>query len=711
MTFVKKQMGELRHRADLTLVHIDMKPNAHPVMLTLAAIFWAVLLLVSAHADQDSRWPIDEQALRTLAAGAFGLDASSIRVGPQSGIARPIIHDGVVTGYVGSTWDIAHSAGYSGQPVVVLVVVDDKAVVRAAQLIAQQEPVLTLGISPAQIESFVAGFSGYDLREPLSVESNGRAGMPDAIAGATISSGVIRNAILRTGRTIASTYGLMAGPAEQNGASPGGERSWQQFAETGVLSHLRVSIEEADSALGSVSEAVPQGTFAELFVALLDDESGPSLLGEGAYSALVAQLGGGDHALFVGGNGLYSFKGTAWRTSGTFDRLEIAQGERTIQLSRDDYRPVGKVMAGGAPELREAAVFVLRSNSNFDPGAPFRLSLLATRGEGETLRSAKFDLAVDRVARATVAGEAGPLPWTATWWKRAPSIALVAAMLGLLYVALIFQNQLARRPRLYRIFRGTYLAATVLVFGVVLGGQLSVVQVLTFLHALRTEFSWDVFLLDPVIFILWAWVAVALLFWGRVYCGWLCPFGAIQELLNRTARLVGIRQLNVPFAIHERLWPIKYILFLGLFALSLSSMTTAFKAAEIEPFKTVWTLRFMREPLFIAYALAILASGLFVERIFCRYVCPLGAALAIPGRIRMFEWLKRRPQCGRECRICATKCPVQAIHPEGHINPNECVYCINCQTLYFDEHICPPLKARAARRAAYDAAAQSGGTS
>jgi polyferredoxin len=92
-----------------------------------------------------------------------------------------------------------------------------------------------------------------------------------------------------------------------------------------------------------------------------------------------------------------------------------------------------------------------------------------------------------------------------------------------------------------------------------------------------------------------------------------------------------------------------------------------------------------------------LAANIFVERFFCRYLCPLGAALAIPARLRMFEWLKRRPQCGRECRICATKCPVQAIHPEGQINPNECINCLNCQTLYFNERICPPLKARAAR--------------
>jgi Polyferredoxin len=81
------------------------------------------------------------------------------------------------------------------------------------------------------------------------------------------------------------------------------------------------------------------------------------------------------------------------------------------------------------------------------------------------------------------------------------------------------------------------------------------------------------------------------------------------------------------------------------------------------------------------YALTVLSAGLFVERFFCRYMCPLGAALAIPGRIRMFEWLRRWPECGTPCQRCAKECPVQAIHPEGHINVNECIYCMHCQEL------------------------------
>ena len=111
--------------------------------------------------------------------------------------------------------------------------------------------------------------------------------------------------------------------------------------------------------------------------------------------------------------------------------------------------------------------------------------------------------------------------------------------------------------------------------------------------------------------------------------------------------------------------------------------------AEVEPFKTAIILKFMRDWPFTLYAVALLLAGLFVERFFCRYLCPLGAALAIPGKIRTFEWLKRWSDCGSPCQRCAKECPVQAIHPEGFINVNECIYCMHCQELYHDDQRCP----------------------
>ncbi|MDO2306069.1 4Fe-4S binding protein, partial [Escherichia coli] len=80
-----------------------------------------------------------------------------------------------------------------------------------------------------------------------------------------------------------------------------------------------------------------------------------------------------------------------------------------------------------------------------------------------------------------------------------------------------------RRPRLMQRLRTGYLAFTLVYLGWYSLGQLSVVNVLTFVHALFEGFRWELFLSDPLLFILWTFTAASLLLWGRgVFCGWLC---------------------------------------------------------------------------------------------------------------------------------------------------------------------------------------------
>ena len=253
-----------------------------------------------------------------------------------------------------------------------------------------------------------------------------------------------------------------------------------------------------------------------------------------------------------------------------------------------------------------------------------------------------------------------------------------------------FQDWLVRYQKYVDRIRIGFLIFTLFGIGWYFNAQLSVVNILFMFNALVNGFDWAYFLMEPLIFIIWAAVAAGLLFWGRgPYCGWLCPFGALQELINRLAKLVKIRQITVPWAIHERIWTFKYLIFLGLFGLSLYSLEWAERLAEIEPFKTAIILKFMREWPYVLFAVAVLVPGIFIERFYCRYLCPLGAALAIPGRLRMFSWLKRYKECGTPCQRCANECMVQAIHPEGNINVNECLYCLHCQVVYSDDHVCP----------------------
>ena len=125
--------------------------------------------------------------------------------------------------------------------------------------------------------------------------------------------------------------------------------------------------------------------------------------------------------------------------------------------------------------------------------------------------------------------------------------------------------------------------------------------------------------------------------------------------------------------------------------------------AEIEPFKTAITVSFQREWLFVGYAVFWLILGTVFFKGFCRYVCPLGALLALGDALRIRRWIPRREECGSPCRLCEARCRYQAIERSGRVRDDECFHCLDCVTIHDDRAQCVPL-ILAARRAKAGAA-------
>lgn len=311
---------------------------------------------------------------------------------------------------------------------------------------------------------------------------------------------------------------------------------------------------------------------------------------------------------------------------------------------------------------------------------------------------AKAATAAKSKSASIVMTEEEPI-WKGAWRKRTFQIAILAGGLTFLTLVLVFQDWLAKRPRLLVYVRDGFLLYTVFFIGWYSLAQLSIVNVLTFAHSIMRGFQWESFLIDPMMFILWAFVAMTLLLWGRgIYCGWLCPFGALQELTQQIARKFKIRQFEFSQMVHERLWALKYIILLVLFGVSLQSLVQAEQMAEIEPFKTAITMRFQREWGYVLFAAGMILVSAVNRKFYCKYLCPLGAALTIPGKFHIFDWLRRHRECGRPCQVCAVECEVQAIRKNGEINANECHYCLDCQVTYWNDYKCPPEVERRKRR-------------
>jgi len=653
----------------------------------------------------------------------------------------PVFSASEQIGFVYLNSDFTGSVGYSGKPIHILIGIDMHGVLTGFKLMEHKEPIVLVGVPEKHVVEAMNKLIGTKIG-PIAAGAE-RAPQPDIVSGATVTvlvmaDSIVRSAVrlIRTGRIAAGEAGASAAggaaPAKMmaiNMDAPGG-RDWQSLLGDGSVRRLKLTVGDINAAfersgnkgaIANPEKGDPEDTFIDLYTALVSVPAiGKSLLGDAGYARLKDRLKPGQQAILVAGEGHYSFKGSGYVRGGIFDRIELQQDGSGTRFRDRNHERLGAIEAAGAPALREISLFVVPEDFAFDPTEPWTLDLMVQRLTGPRDKAfLNFDLAytlppdllVEKKAppQASVpavpaaSSNATPLAegadagameddplWKQMWRREAVSVAITALAIIVLTGIFFFQNALVRRPAIYTWVRRAFLVFTLVWLGWYVNAQLSVVNVLTFSNALLTGFSWEYFLTAPLIFILWSSVAVSLLFWGRgPFCGWLCPFGALQELTNSIAKALGVPQFRVAWDLHERLWPIKYVIFLGLFGMSLYSFSAAEHLAEVEPFKTAIILKFVRDWPFVVFALALLTAGLFIERFFCRYLCPLGAALAIPGRLRMFEWLRRWPECGSPCQRCANECPVQSIHPNGRINVNECIYCMHCQELYWDDHRCP----------------------
>ncbi len=183
------------------------------------------------------------------------------------------------------------------------------------------------------------------------------------------------------------------------------------------------------------------------------------------------------------------------------------------------------------------------------------------------------------------------------------------------------------------------------------------------------------FELAPLLWIFLVLILVSLLLCGRLYCGYLCPFGAIQEVLA----LLSPWRLATPTRRDRVLKWMKFLL-LGMLAV-FGFVYKHYEVSHFEPFAVAFRLR-GPAPVFVFLAVLLMA-GLFIERFYCRYFCPAGASLALLNMLTLFR-LRRIQDC-RRCNICIKACPTKAIDRDGVINFSECVLCNKCRVLCPDK--------------------------
>jgi uncharacterized protein with FMN-binding domain/Pyruvate/2-oxoacid:ferredoxin oxidoreductase delta subunit len=168
---------------------------------------------------------------------------------------------------------------------------------------------------------------------------------------------------------------------------------------------------------------------------------------------------------------------------------------------------------------------------------------------------------------------------------------------------------------------------------------------------------------------------------GRFFCGWICTFGAINDFIY----IISKKLFKTKFKINEKadaiLKKLKYVILLFIIIIIWTSNSTSFDSySPWDAFAQVDNI----SGAMAGYAggfviLALIAVGaVFIERFFCRYLCPLGAILAILSKVRIFNITKLRDKCG-PCRICTNNCSMGIkLYEVDKVTSGECINCFKC---------------------------------
>ncbi len=632
------------------------------------------------------------------------------RLGPEEGSppAIAVYRGDQIVAYVFSTLDIIAAPGYSVVPFDVIAGVEPSGRITGAKVVFHREPyVYQDAVRQPQLDTFLAAEAGIPLNGSPSQLP------PNFVAQATITARLMRAAVhdaarmvlhTRLGREVVTVPTLDVDRFEL--------KSWNELIAEGSVARLRITSGEVASALARAGAAdavleVPLGNpddlYSEVFFGLLTPMAiGGNLLGVRNFEEYRRRMPEGRHVLFFASNGPYDFHGSNhwWKAHDyRFDRIRIVQDGHTIGFVHEDYQALLTGAAEGIQSQQEAGLFTLPANAVFDPVRPWRLELLIN-ATGPNPVTVAFPLEYKLpAAHILMPDEPAVAPWVEAWRDARVNIAILAALLAVLTAIFVFQAQLSRSRLAHRLLRTAFLAVVLIWLGWTAGVQLSIVNVINYVQAPFRGFDIGFYLAEPLMVIIAAYTAISVVLIGRgVFCGWLCPFGALQELLAQLSRTLCVPQWNPSPMLEQRLWIGKYIAAAVVLVLVLAGIDSSGATTEIEPFKTAITSKFTRAWPYVLYAGALLGIGLFSERAYCRFLCPLGGVLAALDRLHVVDLLKRRPECGNPCHLCERSCPVRAIEPTGKIITAECFQCLDCQVEYYDDKRCPPLVQAAKRR-------------
>jgi len=645
----------------------------------------------------------------------------------------PIYKNKEEIGFLFETFDVTRGLGYSRRPFHLAVGVDKRGVLRNVKLLKHVEPIAILGRTDEDFIRYLKQYKDIDLRSGISltleltgadiegdnVAMRETAGdtdtltQIDGVSRTTTSSLLFMDAIMRGARKIARQKNILLDENDLGNFvdlelyKP---QTWDKLLEDKSLAKLNIKVKDVQDkfdkknikAPRALRFANPENDFGSMyFTAMSPAGIGINILGRRWFDQYISAGRNVDDQVFY-----IAFEGDLWRNtenriSNIIEKQDIIikQNNNSIIITEDLFKELPFNHAKKAPNISGQGLLYFSSKFKLNPHAPIDIIYKIKNNDGKKVAfnlNYKLPEIYHLDAFNNVKLNKSETFSLLNIFKK-NKLETITSLLTILVVLLvfIFSNNITKNRRVFSYLRVFMLLWITVIMGFYLGGQVSIIHFVNlFKSILIGGGNLLTFFIEPIIFIFGIATIVSLFFWGRaLFCGWLCPFGALQELISTVSKKIGIKQISLKIKLDTYFRYIKYILLAIICCFTFIETSVANIFYNIEPFKTAITLRFMAPASAVIWASFLLVICLFIERFFCRYLCPLGAGLGILGKLRILDFLKRRTECGNPCIACNKVCPTGAIKPTGKIIMSECLGCLDCQVMYNDFKKCPPLVA------------------
>ncbi len=681
----------------------------------MRAILFLVFLLISGLSVQAE--PLPREQIETYIRAPFSLGHAL----NDDGVYSLLNSGGSEAGYVFESEPLAPLPGFSGAPINMLVVLDLEGRFLDVQLIEHNEPIFVSGLGEAPFHKFFEQYGGLSISDSIVVGTpygDAAAGSQlvylDGVTKATASVRIAHESVM--GAALAVAREKMQGLATAPPAFPDPEYqedlTWQDLVDQGIATRKTYTNAQVDALFAGTlwedddpeAQDYPDEPYLDIWVVDVGPTSiARAALAEDSFGDLQGflEISDNDEPILVIETARHGLVSEDFVRNTAPDWLSAEQDGFPVALRDAD---LFVELADGLPD---GTAMILRTDRRlgFDPSRDWVLKVLAVREHGMFQpETGSVTLEVPHITPErffTRPAQITPVPpWLEALRNRQGGIIVLGIFLTGLVAALSFRmNALAAQP-LFTPLRLGVLAIVIGFVGWWGQGQLSIVTVLGTLRAAVEGGSFAFLLYDPFSLLVWAVSIAGFIAWGRgLFCGWLCPFGAMQEFAHHLGKTLRLPQIEPSDAWDRRLKWLKYVILAGLVGVVFAAPDQVDKAAEVEPFKTAVTTFFVREWYYVAYAAGWLFLGMVLFKGFCRYVCPLGAFMAIGGLLRGRDWIDRRAECGSPCQLCKVKCKYGAIAKSGRIQYDECFQCLDCVTIHDDSTKCVPLIVAARRRA------------